>query len=32
MIEEKRDRGEQPEEQVNIQEILFRYLIIGLGL
>ena len=27
MIEEKRDRGEQPEEQVNIQEILFRYLI-----
>ena len=28
MIEEKREnRGEQPEEQVNIQEILFRYLI-----
>ena len=28
MVEEKREnRGEQPEEQVNIQEILFRYLI-----
>ena len=28
MIEEKREnRGEQPEELVNIQEILFRYLI-----
>lgn len=28
MIEEKREnRGEQPEDQVNIQEILFRYLI-----
>ncbi len=28
MIGEKREnRGEQPEEQVNIQEILFRYLI-----
>ena len=28
MIEEKREkRGEQSEEQVNIQEILFRYLI-----
>ena len=28
MIGEKREnRGEQPEEQVDIQEILFRYLI-----
>ena len=31
MIEEKREkRGEQSEEQVNIQEILFRYLILAL--
>ena len=28
MIEEKKEkRGEQPEEQVNIQEFFFRYLI-----